>query len=78
MKINLTADKLKIYGPKEDGGFKIELGIGAYEKEKLKEVISFDPGRIIEVTLEQKKRLTPEQVMRAYNKPREKDGISEI
>jgi hypothetical protein len=39
MQIELLVDKIKIYGPKVDGGYKLTFEIGEYEKDKLAELI---------------------------------------
>lgn len=54
MKIILTTDQIKIYGPKVDGSYKLELSIGEYETEALSQIIKLDKQEITHITLEQK------------------------
>lgn len=53
MKLELTADKITVYGPKADGGFSIKLDIGEYEKDKVSQAIMMKPDEVVKVTLEQ-------------------------
>lgn len=53
MKLNLTADRVKIYGPKVDGGFTLTFDIGEYEIEALSEVLKLQTDEVVKLTIEQ-------------------------
>ena len=44
MQINFKADKVSLRGPDRDGGMKITLEVGEYEKESVKELLSLPTG----------------------------------
>ena len=51
--IEFSADKLKLSGPAfSDNSYKIELWIGEYEKQKLKDILDIPEGVVIKVRLE--------------------------
>lgn len=43
MKIEFTADSIKISGPKIDGSYNLILEVGEYEKDKILEVMRLKP-----------------------------------
>lgn len=53
MKLNLTADKVLIRGPKVDGSYVISLEVGEYEKLKLMDILKLKTDEVVKVTLEQ-------------------------
>ena len=50
MKIEFTADNIKISGPRIDGSFSLTLEVGEYEKDKVLEVMRLKPN--YKVTIE--------------------------
>lgn len=52
MKIEFTADKIKLRGPRIDGSMIVDLEVGEYEREKLKDLLDINSEQVIRVTLE--------------------------
>ncbi len=52
-KIEFTADKVKIMGPKVDGGFVVSFDLGEYTYDQIKELPNLN-GKIIKVSVEDK------------------------
>ena len=53
MKITLITDQIRIYGPKVDGSYKLELAIGEYETEARTQIIKLDKQKNTKITFEQ-------------------------
>lgn len=53
MKITLITDQIRIYGPKVDGSYKLELAIGEYETEALSQIIKLNKEKTTKITFEQ-------------------------
>jgi len=51
MKVTFGADKLRINGPMADGGYKVSIFTGEYEREKVAELLRVSPDSILEVTI---------------------------
>lgn len=41
--IKFSADKIKVYGPKEDGGYTVTLSVGEYEAQKVALLFALKP-----------------------------------
>lgn len=54
MILKLIADKVKVNGPKVDGGFTVSFDVGEYEQHIISEVLLLKQGEAINITLEQK------------------------
>ena len=52
--IKFTVDKVKVYGPKIDGGWTVTFNIGEYEKQPLSQLMLLDSNKMIDITVEQK------------------------
>ena len=50
--IKLTADKIKTYGPKVDGGYTITLDVGEYEQKKIAEIVGINQPCNFKVTID--------------------------
>lgn len=50
--IELTADKLTVYGPKTDGSLKISFDIGEYNQEQVAKLLMIPQQTIIKVKVE--------------------------
>lgn len=54
MNLNLTADQIRIRGPKVDGGYVITLEVGEFEVQTIAKLMSeLDNSNVVKVTLEQ-------------------------
>ena len=54
MNLNLTADQIRIRGPKVDGGYVITLEVGEYEVQTIAKLMSeLNNEDVVKVTLEQ-------------------------
>lgn len=51
--INFSADKVKIHGPKVDGGFTVSLEVGEYEQRAVAKLLMLPQNGIVQVTIEQ-------------------------
>lgn len=54
MKIEFNADKVKIYGPKTDGGYTITFETGEYEQEKVAELLKIPQQTSLKIIVEVK------------------------
>lgn len=52
MKLELLADKVKVNGPKVDGGFTLSFEVGEYEQSKIAEVLKLKQNEVLKVTIE--------------------------
>ena len=50
--IKLTADKIKTYGPKIDGGYTITLDVGEYEQKNIAKIVGIKQPCSFEVTID--------------------------
>lgn len=50
--IEFHADKVRVNGPKVDGGFSISFDTGEYEQHKVAELLTIPQGEAIKVTVE--------------------------
>ena len=53
MKLELQADRVKIYGPKVDGGYTLTFDVGEYEVEKVAKLFLIKQGEIVNLTIGQ-------------------------
>lgn len=53
MKLELLADKVKVNGPKVDGGFTLSFEVGEYEQSKIAEVLKLKQNEVLRITVEQ-------------------------
>jgi len=51
-KIEIIADKIKVYGPKVDGSYTITLEVGEYEREKIAKTMSIQQPANFRVIIE--------------------------
>lgn len=51
--IKFTVDKVKVYGPKVDGGWTVTFNVGEYEKEALSKLMLLETDKMIQITVEQ-------------------------
>lgn len=49
--IKLTADKVKVTGPKVDGGYTVSFDVGEYEQANVARIIIIPQGQAIEITV---------------------------
>lgn len=52
MKVTLKADKVKITGPKVDGGFSVTLEVGEYEQAEVAKLLAIPQNVVINVQIE--------------------------
>jgi len=52
MLINMVADKVKVYGPKVDGGYSVTFEVGEYQADMVAELVKIKGGRAIKLTVE--------------------------
>jgi len=50
--IEFTVDKIKIYGPKVDGGYTVTFEVGEYEQNNLAELMKLKQGQVLKVKVE--------------------------
>lgn len=53
--IELHADKIKAYGPKQDGSYTVTLDVGEYEQHQIAKIFMIPQQTVVKVTIEQKK-----------------------
>lgn len=51
--ITLTADQIKINGPKVDGSFTLSISVGEYEKHKLAPLMMMGNDKVYKVTIKE-------------------------
>lgn len=52
MKVELTADKVTIRGPRIDGTYVVSFEIGEYGKQEVAELVMFPNDEVVKVTVE--------------------------
>lgn len=50
--LEITADKIKVNGPKVDGGFTVSFDIGEFEQDKVASLLTIPQGQAIKITVE--------------------------
>jgi len=48
----MVADKVKVYGPKVDGGYSVTFEVGEYQADMVAELVKIKGGRAIKLTVE--------------------------
>ena len=51
--ITFQVDKVKVYGPKMDGGWTVTFNVGEYEKEALSKLMLLESDKMIKIVVEQ-------------------------